>query len=179
MAHRCPPWFCAAFDNPVRRLVHDPVKMLRPYVRERMTVLDVGAGKGYFAIPMARLVGPAGRVVAADIHPAMLKGIMRRAGKAGLTSRITPRLVAEDASDYGISADFVLMFWVLHEVPDQDRILAAVRRSLKKGGRLFIAEPRLHVKKPAFEASVARCAAAGFAVEARPAVALSLAVVLS
>ena len=54
----CPCWMCYTFDNPLRRLVHDPRKIVGPYLREGMTALDVGCGIGYFAIGMAKIVGP-------------------------------------------------------------------------------------------------------------------------
>src|SRR5579883_2360045 len=37
-----------------------------------MHVADIGAGTGYFAIPMARAVSPGGRVFAVDVQPEML-----------------------------------------------------------------------------------------------------------
>ena len=38
-----------------------------------MRVADVGAGTGYFALPMARAVAPSGRVFAVDVQPEMLE----------------------------------------------------------------------------------------------------------
>ena len=38
-----------------------------------MTVLDVGCGPGFFTLDMARLVGPSGRVIAADLQEGMLE----------------------------------------------------------------------------------------------------------
>jgi tRNA A58 N-methylase Trm61 len=48
--------------NPLRRLVHAPLALLRPYVKEGMTVLEPGPGMGFFTLDLARLVGPTGRV---------------------------------------------------------------------------------------------------------------------
>jgi ubiquinone/menaquinone biosynthesis C-methylase UbiE len=177
MVHRCPPWLCFTFDNRFRRRAHDPVEMLGPFVREGMTALDIGPGKGYFTIPLARMVGEGGRVVAADIEPEMLQAIEARAAKAGVAGRVTTLLVRPDALEYP-AADFVLLFWMLHEIADTEPVLREIRRRLKPGGRVFIAEPKLHVGGAAFEASVKRCEAAGFAVESRPRVSLSRAVVL-
>jgi SAM-dependent methyltransferase len=42
-------------------------------------VADVGAGTGYFAIPMAHAVGSRGRVFAVDVQPEMLDQLRRRA----------------------------------------------------------------------------------------------------
>ena len=50
--------------SPLRRLLHDPAKILAPYVREGMTVLEPGPGMGFFTLDLARRVGASGRVVA-------------------------------------------------------------------------------------------------------------------
>ncbi len=177
MPHRCPPWFCFTFDNRFRRLIHDAAKLFSPYVREGFTVLDLGAGKGYFSIPLARLVGESGRVYAADVEPKMLQAIEKRARKARVAERVSTLLVRPDALAYP-AADFVLLFWSLHEMVGEGAVLKEIRARLNPGGRVFVAEPKGHIGEAAFEAGVKRCEAAGFAVESRPRVALSRAVVL-
>lgn len=67
---------------------------------------------------------------------------------------------------------------MLHEIADPAPVLREIRSRLRPGGRVFIVEPKLYVGGAAFEASVQRCEAAGFAVESRPRVAFSRAVVL-
>ena len=84
MPHVCP-WWSVPFtiDPPFRRLVHDPQKIVGPYVKPGMTVMDVGCGVGWFSIPMARMVGDQGKVIAVDLQPQMLDMLRRRAEKAG------------------------------------------------------------------------------------------------
>ena len=48
--HVCPWWFAYTFDNPLRRLVHNPEKMLQKFIKEGDTVVDIGCGMGYFSI---------------------------------------------------------------------------------------------------------------------------------
>lgn len=79
--HVCPPWCCFTFDNIFRRLVQDPNRILRPYIKPGWTVLDIGPGMGYFTIPTARLVGDTGKVIAADLQQEMLDGVDHRAYK--------------------------------------------------------------------------------------------------
>ena len=79
---------------PVGRFGQNPVKILSPYVGSGMTVLDIGPGMGFFTLPMARLVGPAGKVVCADVQPKMLDALRRRAAEAGLADRIDARVCA-------------------------------------------------------------------------------------
>ena len=87
-ARICPPWKGYLLLNPLRKLLENPNKILGQFVREGMTVLEPGCGMGYFTLPLARLVGPEGRVVAVEIQPKMLSALERRARKAGLLSRI-------------------------------------------------------------------------------------------
>ena len=93
--HVCPWWLCFTFDNFLRPYFHDPEKMLKGYIREGDTVLDVGPGMGYFTIPMARMVGETGKVIAADVQQRMLTFLESKAEKVGLARRIEPRLVSQ------------------------------------------------------------------------------------
>ena len=176
--HVCPWWLCYTFDNPLRRLFHDPVRLLAPYVQPGMTVCDIGCGMGYFTIGLARLVGPEGKVIACDLQSQMFDALMRRARKAGVADRILPHLARPDSLGVKGPIDFVLAFWMAHEVPDQDRLFGEIFRMLKPGGRLLLCEPKLHVTRSAFAETAALCRAAGFLPEAEPAIALSRAVLM-
>jgi SAM-dependent methyltransferase len=177
-AEVCPWWFCRAFDNPLRRLVHDPERILAGLVQPGQTALDLGCGMGYFSIPLARLVGPARRVICVDLQEQMLAGVRRRAERAGVADRIRLHRAGPDGIGLAETADFALAFWMLHEVPDQASFLSEVRTCLAPGGRLLIVEPRIHVSGAAFERSVEIAGGVGLVPVARPEVALSRAVVL-
>ena len=84
----CPWWVCYSFDNPLRRLFHDPERLLDPYVKPGMTVVDIGCGMGYFTVGLAKLVGPEGKVIAVDLQQQMLDALERRARRAGMADRI-------------------------------------------------------------------------------------------
>lgn len=87
MAHRvCPWWLGYWLACPLRQYRQDPSKILAPYVREGMTVLEPGPGMGFFTLELARLVGATGRVVAVDIQRKMID-LKRRAAKAGLGNK--------------------------------------------------------------------------------------------
>src|SRR5688572_29717749 len=85
-------------------------------LRRGQTVVDVGAGIGYFALPAARRVGPAGHVYACDVSPDMVRHMEREANKAGL-GHLEPCRSAECRLPLpSHSADLVLAAFVLHEV---------------------------------------------------------------
>ena len=165
--HTCPWWFGYLLVTPLRRLKENPAKILAPYVHPGMTVLEPGPAMGFFTLELARLVGPAGRVVAVDLQEKMLAALRRRAQKAGLADRIETRLCTQDDPGIGDLAgqvDFVLLFYMLHEVSDQDRFLRAVLVALKPGGAVLFAEPTGHVSAGAFQSSVQRMTNLGFGV---------------
>ena len=177
--HVCPWWFAYSFDNVLRRLVHDPTAMVGPYLREGGTALDVGSGMGHFSIGMARIVGPGGKVHAVDLQQKMLDVTMKRAAKAGVADRLEPRLCRQDSLALeALDADFALVFWMAHEVPDPKRLFEEVHGALREGGRLLYAEPSFHVKDELFHSIVAAAEGAGFARDGEPKVRFSRAVLL-
>jgi 2-polyprenyl-3-methyl-5-hydroxy-6-metoxy-1,4-benzoquinol methylase len=71
--HVCPWWMAWTFDNPLRKLYQDPERILGSFVRDGMTVADIGCGMGYFSVAMAKMVGPGGRVLSVDLQEKMLQ----------------------------------------------------------------------------------------------------------
>jgi len=158
----CPWWICFTFDNVLRKLFHDPDQILRPYITEGNVVLDIGPGMGYFTIPMAKMVGENGRVIAADIQEKMLSALEKRAQRSGVQKRITLHLCSSDSLDIKSEVDFILAFWMMHEVPDKRRFLAELLSLLKDNGDFLLVEPIIHTTKADFEESVCLAAQAGF-----------------
>lgn len=167
--HTCPWWVGYLLASPLRRLLENPRRLLAGHVREDMRVLEPGPGMGFFTVELARLVGPAGRVVAVDLQPQMLTGLARRLRRAGVAGRVEIRGCAPDdlgVGDLAGTFDLVVVIHMLHEVDDQAGLLAAAHAALKPGGGLLLVEPRGHVSARDFQASVARAVDRGFAVEA-------------
>jgi len=169
----CPWWVAYTFDNPLRPLIHNPRKIFQGLVEEGMTVLDLGAGLGYFSIAMARLVGAEGRVIAVDIQDQMLRRLGRRAARKRLSERIALHKAEPTRIGVDDKVDFALAFWMVHEVPDQAVFLAEVRDALKPGGKLLVAEPRMHVSDTGFRDMVHLARTAGLQPVAPVPVALS------
>jgi ubiquinone/menaquinone biosynthesis C-methylase UbiE len=167
--HRvCPWWMAYFFDNPLRRLMHPPAKILGSYVHEGMTVLDLGCGFGHFALGMARLTGKSGRVVAVDVQQKMLDKTMSRARKAGLAETIQPVLCDGHRIGLPLKLDFSLACNSLHETPDPAGMLAELFTLLSPGGLFLLMEPAAHLKHEEFEAEIALAQTAGFAEIDRP-----------
>jgi ubiquinone/menaquinone biosynthesis C-methylase UbiE len=171
MAHTCPWWFGSFLLGPLRRVVQSPSRILRPFVRPGMLVVEPGCGMGFFTLDLARMVGPQGRVVAIDLQEKMLEGLRRRAARAGLEDRIDLRRAAPDClgiADLGGQADLVLAFYVVHEVREKASFFAEIAAVLNADGVVLVVEPPLHVSGAAFETSLAIAEGAGLRVTGRP-----------
>jgi SAM-dependent methyltransferase len=179
--HVCPWWLGYLLASPLRRWMQDPDQIIAPYIREGMTVLEPGPGMGFFTLPMAKLLGESGRIVALDIQPRMLESLRRRAAKSGLLPRIETRLAQPETmglSDLAGAVDFVLAFAMVHELPSAEVFFKEAAATLKPGGVLLLAEPAGHVSAAKFESELEAARAAGLEVTARPAIGRSPAAVL-
>jgi ubiquinone/menaquinone biosynthesis C-methylase UbiE len=107
-----------------------------------MTVCDLGAGTGYYAVRMARLVGGTGKVYAVDIQPKMLELLGKRLASAGINN-IEPVLGAEAETNLPAdSQDLIILVDVYHEFSKPQEMLRSIRKSLKADGRLVLLEFR-------------------------------------
>ena len=171
--HVCPWWLCFTFDNPIRKLIHDPVKILSPYVHKGNKAIDIGPGMGYFSIPMAKLVGHSGHVTAIDIQPKMLSVLMRRAQKKGLSDRIKTHLAGPDSIGFYEKADFILAFWMVHEIPDQKKFFTEIHDLMKPEGLFLLVEPVIHVSKKSFSQTLETAKGLGIFIKESPQISMS------
>ena len=174
----CPVERAGSLDTGIRRWVQDPQKILRPYIKNGMTVLDLGCGPGFFSLDMAKMVGKSGRVIASDLQEGMLQKLRNKIRGTALEEQIT--LHQCDNNKIGVSepVDFILAFYMVHEVPDQGKFLNEVKQILKPNGRILIVEPPFHVSKSDFEEMLRKAQDSGFSIVERPKVFLSKAVLL-
>lgn len=119
-------------------------------VRPDSVVVDLGAGTGYFTIPMARRAS-SGRVLAVDLQPEMLEMVRSRSASEDLDN-IEPILATEqDPNLPASSVDLVLIVDAYHEFSHPKEVMTNVFASLKPGGRIYLVEyrgedPRVPIK---------------------------------
>lgn len=181
-AHVCPLWMGYLLASPLRKLFQNPEKIVGPHIEEDMTVLDIGCAMGFFSLPLARLVGPGGKVICVDVQQKMIKSLERRAKRADLMSQIETRLCRRDSlglDDLDGQIDFVLAFAVVHEVPDASTFFSEVHRTLKAFGKALVAEPRGRVSRDDFARLVSIAEQNSFDIAETPLIRRSLAVLLS
>ena len=165
MPHVCPWWVGYLLASPLRKLAQDPHKLLAPFVKDGMTVVEPGPGMGFFTLELAHLVGPRGRVIAIDVQPKMLRSLAKRARKVNLQERIELRAPKGDSmnvDDLAGRVDFVLAAAVVHELPNATLFFQEMHRALKPHGLLLLFEPAGHVKSSAWEQSLQSAYIAGF-----------------
>jgi len=172
----CPWWLAPTFDNPLRRLVHNPDTILAGLVYQGQTAFDFGCGMGYFTIPLAKMVGEQGKVIAIDLQEKMLAGVKRRAERAGVINRVQLHQARPDQIGIDASGDFALAFWMVHEVPDQLDFLRQVYNLLKPEAGFLIVEPVIHVTSAAFNKTVGIAKTIGFKPVSSPKIRISQAI---
>jgi ubiquinone/menaquinone biosynthesis C-methylase UbiE len=85
----CPTSRAGSLDNFIRRIIHNPEKIFRDYIREGMTILDVGCGQGFFTTGFAYMCGENGSVIAADLQEEMLEKIKKKISGNDIKKKIT------------------------------------------------------------------------------------------
>jgi ubiquinone/menaquinone biosynthesis C-methylase UbiE len=175
----CPVELANSLDSKVRRWFQNPNRILAPFVHEGVTALDLGCGPGFFSVELARLVGPNGRVIAADLQQGMLDKLAAKIEGTDLGSQV--RLVKCDESRLNVTepVDFILTFYMVHEVPDQPSFFRQLFPLLRENGRYLLIEPKLfHVSRKQFRDTLRHAEAVGFVSAPGPRLPLSWSAVL-
>lgn len=133
-------------------------------------IADLGAGSGYFTVRFSRAVGPAGRVYALDIEPAMLDYIRDRARREHLENIQAVLAEPHDPKLPSASVDMIFICNTLHHISDRAHYYPLLLRALRPGGRLVNVDfhkrplpfgPPMEMKI-AKEATIEEAHAAGF-----------------
>jgi ubiquinone/menaquinone biosynthesis C-methylase UbiE len=117
-------------------------------VKHGTDVADIGAGTGYFALPLAKAIAP-GKVYAVDVQPEMLKLLDQKLGAPGAPDNI--HLVEGDAAATTLpdkSVDLALLANMWHEIDDHGPVLLEMSRILRSGGTLAVLDWRPDVDRP-------------------------------
>ena len=125
------------------------------------------------------MVGNRGKVIAADLQEGMLEKLSRKITGTALAARV--QLVKCSQNDINVSekVDFILTFYMVHEVPDKASFFRQLNEILKDGGQFLIVEPKLfHVSRTEFESTIKLAESNGFRTFAGPRLPLSWSAIL-
>jgi ubiquinone/menaquinone biosynthesis C-methylase UbiE len=114
-------------------------------VEKGMTVADIGTGIGYMLPFLSRGVGPEGRVIAEDIFDDFLTGAKERARNQNLANVTFVKGSDTDPNLPEGQIDIAMALDVYHHFDYPDKMLAAIHKALKPGGRLVVIE---YYKRP-------------------------------
>jgi predicted methyltransferase len=119
-------------------------------VKSGHSVADIGSGYGYFTFRLAARVGAEGKVYAVDIDKEAVDKVRRRKESEKL-AQVEPILGKSDDPRLPNDLDAVLIVDTYHEFREYDRMMQAVFRALKPGGRLVIIDGEGPAGKPRTE----------------------------
>jgi ubiquinone/menaquinone biosynthesis C-methylase UbiE len=175
----CPVELANSLDGKIRRWLQNPQKILSSFVREGMKVLDVGCGPGFFSVELAKMVGAGGKVFAADLQDGMLQKLRNKIQGTSLEKVIQLIKCEEDKIVIPEKVDFILAFYMVHEVPDKGNFFTTLKNLLSNGGEILIVEPKLlHVSKKEFISTIEKAETAGFRAAKGPRLPFSFSSVL-
>lgn len=103
-------------------------------------VADLGAGTGLFSVPLAKAVGPRGKVYAVEIQPGFLDYIKRKAADQGVSNVVPVLGKPADPALPASDVDLAFMHDVIHHIADRQAYLKHVVQYLKPSGRLAVVD---------------------------------------
>jgi ubiquinone/menaquinone biosynthesis C-methylase UbiE len=124
-------------NDPERKKWQDPEKILSAIgLSSGMIFVDIGCGEGYFALPAARVVGPAGKVYASDINADSVEALREHAAREGIVNLSAEAKAAEETRFCEECADIVFFGIDLHDFADPEQVIINAKKMLKRSGRL-------------------------------------------
>lgn len=168
--HVCPASHAWVLDNPVRKLFQKPKKIIGDFVQTGMKVIDLGCGPGYFTLVMAGMVGSSGKILAVDLQQEMLSKLERKAKRKGLIDRIDFHKCREgslDLFDQKEVFDFALLYYMIHETPNPDRLLKELFPMMKNRSKILVVDPAFHVREEVFIRTLKQAQEIGYQVDYR------------
>jgi len=156
----------AHLDTRLRRFLYHPERLAERYVKYGDRVLDFGCGPGFFTREFAKRVGEIGQVWSVDLQDEMLAILRKKLDAEELMSRVRTHRCQPDSislpADLHGTFDAAFTIFVVHEVPDPEKLFHEIALLLKPGGTLFYTEPPFLVSGREFADNLALAESTGF-----------------
>ena len=129
-----------------------------------MTVADIGAGSGYYAVRLSEIVGARGRIIAEDVVPEYLRSLRKRVRDLGLQNVSISQGEPHDPKLPEGSLDTAILVHMYHEIAQPYALLYNLVPALKPGGRVGIVDAFRPKSEHGTPPSLLRCelAAVGY-----------------
>jgi len=112
----------------------------RARIEPGQIVLDGGCGPGRLTIPLAKYLGPEGKLIALDLQEEMLNRLEKRISENQLSNIQILQGGLGEGLLKGYALDRAILVTVLGEIPDQGKALGEIYQALSPGGLLSITE---------------------------------------
>jgi len=153
-------------DTRLRWFLYRPDRLAERYVKPGDRVLDFGCGPGFFTREFAKRVGENGQVFSVDLQEEMLRIVREKMGAEGLLPRIRTHRCEPDSinlpADLNGTFDVAFTIFVVHEVPDPEKLFQEIAALIRPGGTLYYTEPPFIVSGREFRDNLALAEEAGF-----------------
>jgi ubiquinone/menaquinone biosynthesis C-methylase UbiE len=155
----------AHLDTPLRHFIYRPDRLAEKHAKPGDCVLDFGCGPGFFTRALANRVGENGQVFSVDLQEEMLAIVRKKMEAEGLKSRVTTHQCRPDTiglpAEMNGTFDLVTAIFVVHEVPDPEKLFREIAGLLKTGGTFYFSEPPVIVSGREFREKIALAEEAG------------------
>ncbi len=137
------------FDAERRHLLKDeerlrwlpPEPILRAVgIAPGAVAVDIGAGTGFWTLPLSQLVGPAGMVYAVDVEPIMLEELGTLVRENQLSNVQVISSTEQEIPLSNAVAEVAIAGFVVHEPADHAAFVREIVRLLRPGGRLLVVD---------------------------------------
>lgn len=135
------------FDDPKRdqwQLPDEVIKTLA--IGPNMTVVDLGAGTGYFLPYLSKALAGTGQVIGADVETSMVQYMDKRIKESKLSNAKSQHVPPNDPKLKENTVDRVLVVDTWHHIQNRESYVAKLHKGLKKGA--FVAIVDFNQKSP-------------------------------
>ena len=126
------------FESPERDAYQHPHKVLEHFGNiEGKTIMDIGAGSGYFSVKLAE---KGAKVIAADVDDRFLEFIQDRVKKNALQNIETRKIPYDSPSLAENEVDMVLIVNTYHHIEHRPEYFTQVKKGTKQDGKLIVVD---------------------------------------